>query len=86
MHDLVAPPLDLIAQPWRYDFFAAMRLLERTYPHAPRWGTAQRLADDPLRLAQHVSLAFEPAMIAHLRLREERAALLAVNFFGLTGR
>ncbi|WP_248797406.1 type VI secretion system baseplate subunit TssG [Pseudomonas sp. MWU13-2105] len=84
MHDLVAPP-ELLAEPWRYDFFAAMRLLECTYPHAPRWGTAQRLGDDPLRLAQHVSLAFEPAMIAQLRLREGRAALLAVNFFGLTG-
>ncbi|NWD74252.1 type VI secretion system baseplate subunit TssG [Pseudomonas gingeri] len=85
MHDLVDPPPDLVAQPWRYDFFAALRLLERTYPDAPRWGTAQRLGDDPLRLAQHVSLAFEPAMIAQLRLREGRAALLAVNFFGLTG-
>ncbi|NWA25921.1 type VI secretion system baseplate subunit TssG [Pseudomonas gingeri] len=85
MHDLVDPPPDLVAQPWRYDFFAALRLLERTYPDVPRWGTAQRLGDDPLRLAQHVSLAFEPAMIAQLRLREGRAALLAVNFFGLTG-
>ncbi|MEF9672814.1 type VI secretion system baseplate subunit TssG [Pseudomonas sp. PCH446] len=85
MHDLVAPPPELVAAPWRYDFFTAMRLLERTYPDAPRWGTAQRLDDDPLRLAQHVSLAFEPAMIAQLRLREGRAGLLAVNFFGLTG-
>lgn len=62
-----------------------MRHIESVYPQAPRWGTARRLREDPIRLAQKISLAFEPAMIAGWRLREGKPDCLQVNFFGLTG-
>ncbi|WP_267918696.1 type VI secretion system baseplate subunit TssG [Pseudomonas carnis] len=85
MHDLVTRRPSLGQWPWRYEFFSAMRCIESAYPQMPRWGTADHLRDDPVRLAQQVSLAFQPAMIAGWRLREGQAACLMVNFFGLTG-
>ncbi|MFI8384891.1 type VI secretion system baseplate subunit TssG [Pseudomonas sp. NPDC079086] len=85
MHDLVTRLPSLATKPWRYEFFSAMRHIESAYPLAPRWGTAQHLRDEPIRLAQNISLAFQPAMIAGWRLREGMAACLQVNFFGLTG-
>ncbi|MBD8093259.1 type VI secretion system baseplate subunit TssG [Pseudomonas fluorescens] len=85
MHDLVTRLPALSKWPWRYEFFSAMRSIESAYPQMPRWGTADHLRDDPVRLAQQVSLAFQPAMIAGWRLREGQAACLLVNFFGLTG-
>lgn len=85
MHDLVSRLPSLAAWPWRYEFFSAMRQIESAYPQAPRWGTAQHLREEPIRLAQQISLAFQPAMIAGWRLREGKAACLQVNFFGLTG-
>ncbi|MNE02563.1 hypothetical protein D3C80_950420 [compost metagenome] len=62
-----------------------MRQIEGAYPQAPRLGTAQHLHEDPIRLGQQVSLAFQPAMIDGWRLQEGKAARLQVNFFGLTG-
>lgn len=85
MHDLVTHLPSLATRPWDYEFFSAMRHIESAYPLAPRWGTAQHLRDEPIRLGQNISLAFQPAMIAGWRLREGMAACLQVNFFGLTG-
>lgn len=40
------------------DFVAAVRMLECAAPDKPRLGYASRLRDEPVRLSQHVSLAF----------------------------
>ncbi|MNJ16602.1 hypothetical protein D3C77_108660 [compost metagenome] len=72
-------------QAWRFDFFSALRCIEALHPDCPRLGTARRLAQDPLRLTQAVSMAFEPGMLRNLELREGHAPRLAVTFFGMTG-
>lgn len=73
-------------QPAAFDFYAALRQLECAFADRPRIGQASRPAEEALRFGQQPSLAFEPAMIAGLRLGDERSApLLLLNFFGLLG-
>jgi len=85
MPSIIDPLAALRQQPWRYDFFSALRLIERAYPQAPPLGCAGRLKDDPVRLGQHVSLAFEPAMVKRLSSESQVPTRLEVTFFGLTG-
>ncbi|WP_341317015.1 type VI secretion system baseplate subunit TssG [Paraburkholderia sp. IMGN_8] len=77
------------AAPHHYDFFQLMRRVEALTPHLPRLGAASRPADEPLRLAQDVSLAFAPAPLAALTRTGEQghtgAPRLAQRFFGLLG-
>ncbi|NJQ21798.1 type VI secretion system baseplate subunit TssG [Pantoea sp. LS15] len=72
-------------EPWRYDFFSALTLVESAFLPASPLGTAGRLTDDPIRLGQHVSLGFESAMVKRFIPRGEKTARLEVTFFGLLG-
>lgn len=54
----------LAAEPWRFDFFQAMRRLECAHPDHPRWGESLHLFEDPARLGQEPSLAFAPSTLA----------------------
>jgi len=47
-----------------FDFFQALRLIERAYAQKPRLGKARRGADDPIRLGQRAQLAFPPTDLA----------------------
>ncbi len=80
--DLLAP---LRQEPWRYDFFSALTLVENVCTPASPLGSAGRLTDDPVRLGQHVSLGFEPAMVKRFIPQGEKNARLEVTFFGLLG-
>ncbi|MCC8392519.1 type VI secretion system baseplate subunit TssG [Paraburkholderia sp. MMS20-SJTR3] len=77
------------AAPHQYDFFQLMRQIEALAAQLPRLGTASRPADEPIRLAQEVSLAFAPAPLAALTRADERvrthAPRLSQRFFGLLG-
>ena len=68
------------------DFVAAVRLLECAAPDKPRVGYASRLRDEPVRLSQHVSLAF---LGQELETLEEGSRAhpyrLYCNFLGLLG-
>ena len=55
----------LAAEPWRYDFFQALRLIECRYAGHPRLGKSIKAADDPVRLAQAPELDFAPSALAH---------------------
>jgi type VI secretion system protein ImpH len=61
--DPVALEAALHELPEKYEFFEAMRRLECAYPEHPRLGHSTRVADDPVRLAHAVSLAFPPRSI-----------------------
>lgn len=77
----------LAAEPYRYDFYAALRRIECLFATRPRIGTAQRPEDEPVRLGQDPALAFAPATISALRQPEPgmRAPRLEVEFFGFLG-
>lgn len=69
-----------------YDFFQALRLLERSFPDRPRIGHSQRTSEDPIRLAQEPSLAFAPSTLASFDVPTDgRPSRLNVRFFGLFG-
>lgn len=50
-------------RPQDFEFFAALRALERAHPQHPRLGHSTRPADDPVRLRHTPSLAFAPRSI-----------------------
>ena len=87
-HPVIRPdPVQRIAaQPWRYDFFHALRLIESHHPDMPRLGTARRPADEPIRLGQTPDLSFAPsALHAVVPATPASKPRLEVRFFGLFG-
>jgi type VI secretion system protein ImpH len=77
----------LAAEPYRYDFFQALRRIEALFPRKPRLGEALRPGDEPVRLGQEPSLSFAPATLSSFRLPGARTAhpRMEVRFFGLLG-
>jgi type VI secretion system protein ImpH len=73
-------------EPYRADFFAAMRAVECMNASRHRLGRSLRPADDPIRIGQHVSLEFASAALAAFTpgLNGGPSRLL-VNFLGLLG-
>ncbi|MDB5902294.1 MAG: tssG, partial [Betaproteobacteria bacterium] len=55
---------ELHQEPYRYDFFQAMRRIETLFPGKPRVGLALRPIDEPVRLAQAPALSFAPATLS----------------------
>jgi len=49
------------AEPWSFDYFAALRRLESVAKTTPRWGRALLPSAEPLRVGQEPSLSFAPA-------------------------
>lgn len=58
---------EIAASAQYFDLFAALRLIECAYPSLPRLGEAKRPRDEPVRLAQEVSLDFAPSAVAALQ-------------------
>ena len=76
----------IAAEPWRYDFFHAMRLLENQYPDKPRFGTARRPADEPVRLGQSADMSFaQSSLHAVAPASATSKPRIEVRFFGLFG-
>lgn len=76
----------LSEEPYRYDFYQTLRRLECLYNDKPRWGTALRPVDEPVRLGQDPDLGFAPAPLASLKLgRDGVPPRLHVRLFGLLG-
>jgi type VI secretion system protein ImpH len=82
------PPLEqqLFQEPYRFDFFQAVRLLERVLPgHGPVGQDTKALAEI-VRLRAHNALTFPPSAIHDLvRADDGRPPLMTVAFMGLTG-
>jgi type VI secretion system protein ImpH len=76
---------ELSAAPYRYDFYQTLRRLECFYDPKPRWGTALRPIDEPVRLGQEPDLAFAPAPLASFERSDGRPPRLQVRLFGLFG-
>lgn len=73
-------------EPYKFGFFHALRSIECAYDDKPLIGQSKRPADDPVRFAQEVTLAFEPATISqYLPAKAGKAARLTEYFFGLFG-
>jgi type VI secretion system protein ImpH len=76
----------LTRHPQRFDFHQALRRLQNVFNDSPRWGTAARPSDEPIRFGQDPSLAFGVSMLtAFTPPLEDRPGQLSVAFFGLFG-
>lgn len=76
----------LAEAPFRFDFLQTLRKVECLFPDKPRWGTALRPADEPLRLGQEPSMSFAPASLSGFHWDASgNAPRIEVRFFGLLG-
>lgn len=75
----------LVKEPFAFDFYRAVRLLESLHPERPRVGRSFSPAEDPVRFGQVPSLAFAPSTLAKLETSAEGVPRLLVNLFGLFG-
>jgi type VI secretion system protein ImpH len=71
----------LFAEPYRFDFFQAVRLLREMAGDA----AGPVPADASVRFAAHQSLSFPPSTVADLRAAADRPPVMTVAFLGLTG-
>src|SRR4051812_27889626 len=72
-------------EPYRFDFFQAVRLLERFRPEKKPVGQFTHPEREVARFRAHQSLAFPASQIQEAEWPEAEAVRMLVNFMGLTG-
>lgn len=78
--------LQLFDEPYRFDFFQAVRLLERVFKHRAPVGRNFNPTREVARFRTLVSLSFPPSEIYQMKRGENNAPpALVVAFMGLTG-
>jgi type VI secretion system protein ImpH len=75
----------LRSEPYRFEFFQAIRLLERMAPERKPLGRFTNPADEVARLGAFPSLSFPASEIQSIDWPEGERPSLAVNFMGVTG-
>ena len=77
---------NLAENPFAFDFFRAVRLLENSRPDLPRVGWASTPKDDPVRFCQNPSLEFASSTLeAFQQGPEDDFPKLFLKFFGMLG-
>lgn len=83
------PPLaqELFDEPYRFEFFQAVRLLERMYPDRNPVGRDPDASREVVRFRTRQSLSFPPSQIHDLTQdgNDDRPPEMTVAFMGLTG-
>jgi type VI secretion system protein ImpH len=72
-------------EPFSFDFFQAVRLLERFFPERTSVGQFAHPETEVARFGVNASLAFPASQIQGMEWPEDKAAQMTVNFMGLTG-
>jgi type VI secretion system protein ImpH len=76
----------LFDEPYAFNFFQAVRLLEKVYPQRRPIGRSVRPEDEIVRFAVRLSMASPPSQIHDLEVTAEGGpAVMTVAFMGLTG-
>jgi type VI secretion system protein ImpH len=77
----------LLEEGYRFDFFEAVRVLERVFPHRHAVGRDASPAQEVVRFRSRLSLAFPPSAIHELTEVEggDRPVEMTIAFMGLTG-
>jgi type VI secretion system protein ImpH len=76
---------DLIAEPWRFDWLALMRRLEREHPDKPRLGDSAARAQEFVDLSQNPYLEFPAATIEAAQPRDNGRLRVVSRFLGMFG-
>ena len=72
-------------EPYQFEFFQAVRLLERFSPGRKPVGLFVKPSTEIARFGAHPSLAFPASEVQSLQKREGQPPFVEVNFMGLTG-
>jgi type VI secretion system protein ImpH len=75
----------LASEPWRHDFFAVLRRLERSAPERPRIGASEARRDEYVLLGQDPFLEFPASSISRAERDQAGRWHLLVRFLGLLG-
>jgi type VI secretion system protein ImpH len=76
----------LAVEPWRWDFFQALRAIDAFHADKPRLGTARRPGDEAVRMGQAADMSFAPSSLASVKLDGPGGLpRIDVRFFGLFG-
>jgi type VI secretion system protein ImpH len=77
--------LDLKAEPWRFDYFAVLRHLERIHDEQPRIGDSATLRDEFVLLGQDPFMDFPASNLARVEPPENKPLQIFVRHMGLLG-
>jgi type VI secretion system protein ImpH len=85
--NLAASEVDekLHREPYRFEFFQAVRLLERFFPERMSVGRFVQPESEVARFSANPSLAFPASQIQAMEWPAEKAVQMTVNFMGLIG-
>ena len=72
-------------EPWRFDFFAVLRRLERSHPDQPRIGDSASLRDEYVLLGQDLFMSFPASNLSRFETTQDGRARIFVKFLGLLG-
>ena len=72
-------------EPFSFEFFQAIRVLERMQPGRAPIGYFTNPRNEVVRLGCYASMSFPASYIQAVRWKEQEQPFLVVNFFGLTG-
>ena len=72
-------------EPWRFDFFATMRRLERTFLDRPRIGDSASLREEVVSLGQDPFMDFPASNLTHVEQTAGGRIRVRVKFLGLLG-
>lgn len=76
---------ELLEHPAAFEFFQAVRLLERLHPEMDRVGLGSDPADEAVRFGASTAMPFPASEIETVELAEDGQPRMTVNFMGLTG-
>jgi type VI secretion system protein ImpH len=76
---------DLAQEPWRFDFYATLRRLERSHETRPRIGDAPSRRDEYVLLGQDPYLDFPASNLAKAEADERGRTHIRVKFLGMLG-
>jgi type VI secretion system protein ImpH len=76
---------NLESEPWRFDYFALLRQLERTFKDHPRIGDSAALRDEFARFGQDPFMEFPASNVTRVVNEEDKALRVFVKYLGLLG-
>jgi type VI secretion system protein ImpH len=76
---------DLEAEPWRFDYFAVLRHLERVHEDQPRIGDSASLRDELVLIGQDPFMEFPASNLARIEQSEDSPLKVFVKYMGMLG-
>ncbi len=76
---------DLKAEPWRFDYFAVLRRLERAYKDLPRISDSAARREEFVQFGQETYMEFPASNIARVVQGDNKQLTIFVKFLGLLG-